>query len=249
MYALLLLSSRTCAHLDLALPQAQKAADEASRRVASSGGKGLPRLNEQLSRPNSRRGQGRDQFGVAAAGADGWSAPVPQRPAKAGDLSAFGKIRESSSAISLGPSGAFAARANKAKEAARPTTPNNPFALLSGGSDAAAEASTSQRTKLVLAPRTKPLEGEEKPEEGEAAAEEEEEEDDGAIDPNAVSMSRSEGERRAGNSVKEVRFRCSDRARARFSFGTILMMSLFSLAVLLSQEHRRRNRFCRGTSS
>ncbi|ORY90100.1 armadillo-type protein [Leucosporidium creatinivorum] len=174
---------------------------DAQRRVASSGGKGLPRLHDQLSRPNSRRGQGRDQFGVAAAGADGWSAPVPQRPQKAGDLSAFGRVRDSTP-ISLGPSGAFAAKA-KAKEAARPTTPSNPFALLSGAGDAP-EPSTSQRPKLVLKPRTKPLDGEEEEgEKGEEKDAEEEDEDDGAIDPNATSMSRSEGERRAGNSVKE----------------------------------------------
>lgn len=162
----------------------------------------MPRLQDQLSRPGSRRGQGRDQFGVAAAGADGWSAPVPQRPAKAGDLSSFGKIREPTGAsLSMGPSGAFANRAAKAKEAARPAAPSNPFAILSAGGDAAPE-----RPKLVLAPRTKPVDGsaeeEEKPEEEEAA---EEEEDDGAIDPNAISMSRAEGERKAGNSVKEVR--------------------------------------------
>ena len=96
-------------------------------------------------------------------------------------------------------SGTFANRAAKAKEAARPAAPSNPFAILSAGGDAA-----SERPKLVLAPRTKPVDGsaeEEKPEEEEAA---EEEEDDGAIDPNAISMSRAEGERKAGNSVKEV---------------------------------------------
>lgn len=162
----------------------------------------MPRLQDQLSRPNSRRGQGRDQFGVPAVGPDGWSAPVPQRPAKAGDLSGFGKIRETSAAISLGPSGAFANRAAKAKEA-RPA-PGNMFSLLEA-QDAA--ASSSSRPKLVLAPRTKPKDGEE----GDEKADEEtvdaevEDEDDGAIDPNAVSMSRAEGERKAGNSVKEVR--------------------------------------------
>ena len=178
--------------------EAQKAQEESARRTASSTGKGLPRLHDQLSRPNSRRGQGRDSFGVAAPGADGWS-NVPQRPAKAGDLTGFGKIRDSSSAgISLAPGGAFAKR-NQAKQAERPATPSNPFALLEAAE--AASASASQRPKLNLAPRTKPVEGEEdaKPEEDAA----EESEDDGAIDPNAVSMSRAEGERRAGNSVKE----------------------------------------------
>lgn len=160
-----------------------------------------------MSRPGSRRGQGRDNFGVPATSADGWSVPTPQRPAKAGDLSSFGKIREQASNISLaGPSGHFAKA--KAKEAARPTTPSNPFALLSSGGDTpVADAPVSQRPRLVMAPRTKPLEGEvadESKEEEAPVEEEEEEEDDGAIDPNAVSMSRAEGERRAGNSVKEV---------------------------------------------
>ncbi|SCV68090.1 BQ2448_211 [Microbotryum intermedium] len=193
---------------------AQRAAEESSRRVASSGGKGLPRLNDQLSRPNSRRGQGRDGFGAPAA--DGWSQPVPQRPTKAGDLSAFGKTRENAAPITFGPTGAFAAKANKAKEAARPATPSNPFALLSGGgSDSAAEASTSQRPKLNLAPRTKPLDGESSAQadgiqnedgaadEDEHAGQKDDDADDGAIDPNAISMSRSEAERRSGNSVKE----------------------------------------------
>ncbi|KAI5476427.1 translation initiation factor eIF-4F [Pseudohyphozyma bogoriensis] len=182
---------------------AQKASEEATRRVASSGGKGLPPLHNQMgSRSNSRRGQARDQFGVPATGADGWSAPVPQRPQKAGDLSGFGKVRDTSAQISLGPSGAFASRAAAKKEAARPAAPSNPFALLGGDGGEAPAPST--RPKLVLAPRTKPIDGEEA-EEAEEKAEEEgaEEEDDGAIDPNAVSMSRAEGERRSGNSVKE----------------------------------------------
>ena len=183
--------------------QAAKAADDSARRAASSG-KGMPRMQDQLSRPNSRRGQGRDQFGVPAVGPDGWSAPVPQRPAKAGDLSGFGKIREPSTAISLGPSGAFANRAAKAKEASRPAS-GNMFSLLEAQ---AAESSSSSRPKLVMAPRTKPKEGE--AEDGEEKAEEEpvepeaEDEDDGNIDPNAVSMSRAEGERKAVNSVNEV---------------------------------------------
>lgn len=189
--------------LTLPSTQAQKAVEDSARRTASSGGKGMPRLQDQLSRPNSRRGQGRDQFGVPAVGPDGWSAPVPQRPAKAGDLSGFGKIRETSTAISLGPSGAFANRAAKAKEASRPA-PGNMFSLLEA-QDAA--ASTSSRPKLVLAPRTKPKDGEEGDDKAEddVAEPEPEDDDDGAIDPNAVSMSRAEGERKAGNSVKEVR--------------------------------------------
>ena len=129
---------------------------------------------------------------------------MPQRPPKAGNLSAFGKIREQSTNISLGPTGAFASR-QKAKEAARPATPSNPFALLSGDAPEPAAEESSQRPKLQLKPRTKPLEGEEGEEEGEEGKEDdEEEEDDGAIDPNASSLSRSEAERRAGNSVKEV---------------------------------------------
>ncbi|GAA5983668.1 hypothetical protein JCM5350_000662 [Sporobolomyces pararoseus] len=187
---------------------AQKQAEESARRTASSGGK-LPRLGDQLSRPNSRRGQGRD-FGVAQAGADGWTTQ-PQRPAKAGDLSGFGRFRENrdSSSISLGPTGAFANKQKAKTEATRPSTPINPFALLSGGGDEpeAAAPTSSQRPKLQLKPRTKPLDGEEgegeDDEKDETAGEGEEEEDDGAIDPNASSMSRSEAERRATNSVQE----------------------------------------------
>ncbi|GAA5899101.1 uncharacterized protein JCM6883_005110 [Sporobolomyces salmoneus] len=184
---------------------AQKQAEESARRTASSGGK-LPRLGDQLSRPNSRRGQGRD-FGVAQAGADGWTTQ-PQRPAKAGDLSGFGRFRENrdSSTLSLGPTGAFANKQKAKKEETRPSTPINPFALLSGGGDEPeAAAPASQRPKLQLKPRTKPLDGEEGDEEekDQNAGEAEEDEDDGAIDPNASSMSRQEAERRATNSVVE----------------------------------------------
>ncbi|GAA6041001.1 hypothetical protein JCM8097_000533 [Rhodosporidiobolus ruineniae] len=185
--------------------EAQKQAEESARRVASSGGK-LPRLGDQLSRPNSRRGQSRGDFGVPQTGADGWTTQ-PQRPAKAGDLSGFGRIRDSSSAnISLGPTGgAFANRGRKApKEEARPATPSNPFALLESGADgndAPAPAAPSQRPRLNLQPRTKPIEGDE--EEKEEEKKEDEEEDDGAIDPNASSMSRDEAKRRAKNSVDE----------------------------------------------
>ncbi|GAA5836095.1 hypothetical protein JCM11251_007368 [Rhodosporidiobolus azoricus] len=182
---------------------AQKAAEESARRVASSGGK-LPRLGDQLSRPNSRRGQARGESLVPQTGADGWTTQ-PQRPAKAGDLSGFGRIRDTSAGIPLGPTGAFANRNRKPKEeAARPATPSNPFALLDGGADGSEPpASTpSQRPRLNLKPRTKPIEGEEKEEE-EEKKDEEEEEDDGAIDPNASSMTREEAERRAKNSVDE----------------------------------------------
>lgn len=187
---------------------AQKQAEESARRVASSGGK-LPRLGDQLSRPNSRRGQGRGEFGVPQPGADGWTTQ-PQRPATAGNLSGFGRFRNSGAdspgGISLGPTGAFAAKSKQKKEE-RPATPSNPFAALMGGdSEEPSAAPAEARPKLQLKPRTKPLEGE-----GEGEGEEhkeDEEEDDGAIDPNASSMSRSEAERRAKNSVEEVSLTC-----------------------------------------
>lgn len=166
------------------------------------------------SRPGSRRGQPRDSFGAPAVDANGWSVPTPQRPAKAGDLSGFGKIRESAGIMLSGPSGHFAKGA-KAKEAARPTTPSNPFAALNSDPSVPA-ADASQRPRFLLAPRTLPKDKldiakadqlvTDAPVETEAE-EEEEDEDDGAIDSNAVSMSRAEGERRAGNSVK-VRLSC-----------------------------------------
>lgn len=190
---------------DCLVAQAQKAAEDSARRVASSGGK-LPRLGDQLSRPNSRRGQGRD-FGVAQPGADGWTTQ-PQRPAKAGDLSGFGRVRDSapSGGLTFGPTGAFARAAKQKKEEARPATPSNPFALLSGGGDSEEPSEAPQRPRLQLKPRTVPLEGEGDEEKKDDEEKEEEDEDDGAIDPNASSLSRAEAERRAKNSVAEVRF-------------------------------------------
>ena len=141
-------------------------------------------------------------------GADGWTTQ-PQRPATAGNLSGFGRFRSSASdnagGISLGPTGAFAAKSKQKKEE-RPATPSNPFAALMGGDveESPAAPAAENRPRLQLKPRTKPIEGDEEEAKEGDEKEGEDEDDDGAIDPNASSLSRSEAERRAKNSVDEV---------------------------------------------
>lgn len=188
----------------------------------------MPTLHDQMSRHGSRRGQGRDGFGVPAVNADGWSQPVQTRPEKAGNLSGFGKLRNETSSISLGPSGHFAKGSKQAKEEKQKPGASNPFAALESHDDAPEQP---ERQKLQLAPRTKPVEGEQedKPEQ--------EEEDDGAIPHDASSMSTKEAERRADNSVKEV-------SRCAAPFAIHVLTS--PLPVLLRQGHQRRCCFDRG---
>ncbi|KAG9287878.1 hypothetical protein G9A89_017473 [Geosiphon pyriformis] len=89
----------------------QKEADDFSRRTASSGGRGLPRMNDQLSRGGSGR---RDNKGIPHGGgiapsnnADGWSTVggTSSSSRKTGDLSKFGSLSRSktTSNVSLAP--------------------------------------------------------------------------------------------------------------------------------------------------
>ncbi|WAQ85115.1 hypothetical protein PtA15_5A689 [Puccinia triticina] len=122
--------------------EAAQAAAEQSRQAQQASNKN--KMND-LSRGGSRAGRNRDQ-----PGGDGWSAvggpsAPPPRPSKAGDLTQFGKLRDTSSSAraSFGPSNVFANKgklkdAKLAPEPAVAVAPN-PFAAL--GADAPQEGS------------------------------------------------------------------------------------------------------------
>lgn len=173
------------------------------------------------SRGGSRRGQQRGDMPGGAIGPDGWqtmgSAPPP-RPARAGDLAAFGKIERGGSGRPLslgpGPNSVFAKKQQKSSEdgskpPSRTNSSANMFEMLNqaesseqaataGAAGAAAGGDEPQRPKLNLAPRTKPMpaEGGEDKEDGEAEEEQEEAAD-------AAQMSDADAKRKIGEDVKE----------------------------------------------
>jgi len=155
--------------------EAAQAAAEQSRQAQQASKKQM----HDLSRGGSRGGRNREQ-----PGGDGWSAvggtsAPPPRPSKAGDLTQFGKLRDTSSSArsTFGPSVVFAnkgklkdAKLTADREPAVAVAPN-PFAALGGDTtetsgpgltrkpSAAELAPTGGRPRLNLAPRTLPLPG------------------------------------------------------------------------------------------
>ncbi|KAA1106796.1 hypothetical protein PGTUg99_004160 [Puccinia graminis f. sp. tritici] len=155
--------------------EAAQAAAEQSRQAQQAS---KNKMND-LSRGGSRGGRTRDQ-----PGGDGWSAvggvsAPPPRPSKAGDLTQFGKLRDTSSSArsTYGPSNVFANK-GKLKDAKLPSDREpavavapNPFAALGGDTHeatsgnglsrkpSAAELAPAGRPRLNLAPRTLPLPG------------------------------------------------------------------------------------------
>ncbi|KAH8828422.1 hypothetical protein DL96DRAFT_1603190 [Flagelloscypha sp. PMI_526] len=142
------------------------------------------RLQTSMSRGGSRRGG--DRGDVPQVGPDGWSvagSPAPRPPAKAGDLSNFGKIAKSGGApMSFGPSSVFNKKDAKRESVSRTSSSSNMFSMLQNSEAASEDAGPSskggrpgsrkpsvdlgsaepdgppQRRKLALLPRTKPLE-------------------------------------------------------------------------------------------
>lgn len=154
--------------------------------------------HDNSSRGGSRRGPTRTDFNAPQQqGQDGWSAPAPRQQAKVGDLSRFGTIEKrpaGATPTSFGPPSVFGKKGKAAGQLDTPPmsrTPSsvNMFSLLgqdaSSGGGSSGEAAPAadeagdapQRKRLVLAPRTKPVPGEDG-EEGEGDDEDKDEGDD-----------------------------------------------------------------------
>ncbi len=153
--------------------QAARDAQEASRNAAANQ---AAARNDAMSRGGSRRGEQRGGNGPPGA-SDQWQAVAARLPAKPSDMSSFGKITKSSGPTTFGPQ--MSVFGNKNKRAGDSATPPlsrtasssnisaNPFGVLdttgevdpSSGASPASES--RERPKLMLAKRTKPVEGEE----------------------------------------------------------------------------------------
>ncbi|KAF8176531.1 hypothetical protein BJ912DRAFT_930637 [Pholiota molesta] len=125
-----------------------------------------------MSRGGSRRGGDRGEY--PQVGPDGWAVAGggsgPTRPPpKAGDLSNFGKISKGSAPMTFGPSSVFAGKKgaeSKRESISRTSSNSNMFSMLSSQAAETAEAAPKapaeplQRKRLVLQPRSKPVESE-----------------------------------------------------------------------------------------
>uniref|UniRef100_D8Q9Y9 MI domain-containing protein n=2 Tax=Schizophyllum commune (strain H4-8 / FGSC 9210) TaxID=578458 RepID=D8Q9Y9_SCHCM len=173
-----------------------------------------------MSRGGSRRGG--DRRDSEHVGPDGWTvagSSAPRPPAKAGDLSKFGNISKATP-MTFGPGSVFAGKnANKRDSISRQASTSNMFhALQSEGAEpvtapkssrppsrkpsvdlsaAAGGEALPQRRKLVLQPRTKPLE-ENKPDASES-------EDEGSTAAAAApsDMSEDAAKKKVEEDVKE----------------------------------------------
>ncbi|KAJ7594902.1 hypothetical protein C8J56DRAFT_1123514 [Mycena floridula] len=137
-----------------------------------------------MSRGGSKRGGDRGDY---ANNPDGWAvagnaSSAPRPPPKAGDLSKFGKLSNTTAPMTFGPASVFSGKKEGKKESlSRTNSSQNMFSMLSSNSEANGEASTSkgsrpsssrkasvdfsqtglpeaapQRKRLILAPRSKP---------------------------------------------------------------------------------------------
>ena len=197
------------------------------------------------SRGGSRRGQQRTDFGAPQQqqGGDGWntvSAAPPRNPGKVGDLAHFGKIekRTPSGPQTFGPSTVFGrnkgAKSIETPPMSRVNSNSNMFSLLnqdgSSGADASSPASSEpapQRKRLVLKPRTKPVDGEEgeEKEEGEGEEEEEEEGEEEEETSEEPSMPKEEADRLIKTRVAEF---YNVKVRSYFFFISLFSISFFS---------------------
>jgi translation initiation factor 4G len=180
-------------------------------------------MGGSMSRGGSRRGDHRrDEFS-----ADGWNvaggSTAPKPPAKAGDLTNFGKINKAPSLQTFGPSSVYAKKGDGKRDTppplSRTASSANKFSAL-GGSDAqveppattsssrapsrkpsidlgpggSPEATTSGRKKIQLLPRSVPQEGAEVAEIDEGAEADEVAEDAEDVDSDEVAGVANESE-------------------------------------------------------
>lgn len=137
-----------------------------------------------MSRGGSKRGGDRGEYQQDGWNVAGGASNVPRPPPKAGDLSKFGKISSNTSApMTFGPASVFSGKKEGKKETlSRANSNSNMFSMLSGNTEVAADTTAAkgsrppsrktsvdfsqtgvpepltQRKRLVLQPRSKPVE-------------------------------------------------------------------------------------------
>ncbi|KDR75692.1 hypothetical protein GALMADRAFT_248310 [Galerina marginata CBS 339.88] len=162
-----------------------------------------------MSRGGSRRGGDRGDY--PQVNPDGWavaggSSGPPRPPPKAGDLSNFGKISKPQP-MTFGPSSVFAGKKgteSKRESISRTNSNSNMFSMLSAQSAEAGEAAAkaaepTQRKRLVLQPRSKPVEAEAT----ETASPAAESEGSSSDDEETPEMSEAEAKKKIGEDTKE----------------------------------------------
>lgn len=185
-----------------------------------------------MSRGGSRRGGDR---GEAQVGPDGWAVAggsQPRPPAKAGDLSQFGKISKTGSGpINFGPSGVFANKEKGKRESSSLSRGGNMFSMLSQNPELASEVlppatkgsrppsrkpsvdlgaggipeptAPPTRRKLVLQPRTVPK-AEETPAASVAGSEDEGGDSAPSVAPASSSMTEEQALKLIDEDIKEL---------------------------------------------
>ncbi|KAK2463110.1 hypothetical protein APHAL10511_004765 [Amanita phalloides] len=109
-----------------------------------------------MSRGGSRRGGNREDFPQP----DGWTVMSTSRATtRAGDLSQFGRISKTQQITTFGPSSVFAGKKDTKREPiSRTNSSSNMFSMLQNSEAAQESKESHQRKKLMLQPRTKPVE-------------------------------------------------------------------------------------------
>ncbi|KAK0226366.1 hypothetical protein IW262DRAFT_1361563 [Armillaria fumosa] len=193
-----------------------------------------------MSRGGSRRGGDRGDF--PQVGADGWAVAggnsAPRPPSKAGDLSKFGQISNKGAPLTFGPqSSIYAGKKDKRESVQRSNSSSqNMFSMLNN--DSTAEATPKemlQRKRLVLQPRSKPVEGQENaPTTAESEGSSDEEV---TAEPEPVEMSDKDAKKKIEEDIKEFSaVRNLDEAEVYFTqlpakHHTLLVDKLISFAV------------------
>ncbi|KAE9400630.1 hypothetical protein BT96DRAFT_857110 [Gymnopus androsaceus JB14] len=188
--------------------------------------------NNNMSRGGSRRGADRNE----QPNADGWTTTAPRPPAKVGDLSKFGQINKSAP-MTFGPSSVFAGKKESKRESlSRTNSSANMFQMLQNVEAAeAAAAKTSrppsrktsidlgpggapepapQRKRLILQPRTKPVDQDSAPTQDSGSDSDEED----VTEEPEQEMSEEEAKKKIGEDTKEFfAVRSLDEAEVYFS--------------------------------